>query len=505
MINLFKNKIHYKIIILLTLIMLFVCWFTGCQSTPEENIVIQKDNFEELIYKTAQPTNNDESQTVQVDNHIIWENEYIKKYPGGSSSKIQINVNTYIDTAPKKGSVYLVDTRDYDLSFSKRAVDFFIGNEYYNGVFTKKDLLLKILPIKQSIQNMDQYSDKGNLESFLNILERQYERAPENNSPGDIEFKDEWYNAVLDQSIDYLCVKGYPYDGAVSELYVGNGSKAYTNFYYVVQDGTREYQDIRFEYSGAPARGMNTSYEDARSIAEDAIVALYGEKMAHVQTDLCNARLNNKYWGDFNRGLLNNSCPQCYVFTFTPIYGGLSQLYAPEASNYDDVTYEGVNKYEQKWDYEYSMKWPAHYVHVYVDDNGIVEFYEFSPAEIVENVNNNVAMLPFDKIFEKFKKDIFYCSVWSENSSISEINITIDSIKFGMVRVPVKDNPDTYYMIPAWQFAGSKEELSVDRSGYSESGKTFLVLNALDGSIIDTSYYINFKRNLVKTIGRDKD
>jgi hypothetical protein len=76
-------------------------------------------------------------------------------------------------------------------------------------------------------------------------------------------------------------------------------------------------------------------------------------------------------------------------------------------------------------------------------------------------------------------------------------------------------------MIPAWQFVGSKEEVRVSlpddlpaevkesselyNYDYSESGKTFLVLNALDGSIIDTSYYMNVRGDLEKTIGVSKD
>ena len=67
----------------------------------------------------------------------------------------------------------------------------------------------------------------------------------------------------------------------------------------------------------------------------------------------------------------------------------------------------------------------------------------------------------------------------------------------------MKDNPDEYYMIPAWQFAGSRNEIG--SKNYYESGKTFLVLNALDGSIIDTSYFINFRQTMDKTIGRDKN
>ena len=129
-------------------------------------------------------------------------------------------------------------------------------------------------------------------------------------------FNKEWYDCVLEKNIDYCCIKGYPYNGAVSELYIGNGGKEYTNCYYVVQDGKKEYQDVQYEYSGIPARGMDTSYEDAKKFAEDAIYNLYGEEMAHVQTDLSNANVVDENWVSAQKGKLDDTCPQCYVFHF---------------------------------------------------------------------------------------------------------------------------------------------------------------------------------------------
>jgi len=265
---------------------------------------------------------------------------------------------------------------------------------------------------------------------------------------------------------------------------------------------------------------MKKSYDEAKNIAADAINKLYGENMSLVHTDLYNAYTIDKTYGSALRGLLDNSCDQCYMFTFTPIYEGLPQLYAPEARNLDDMTNEGVAMYEQKWDYAYSMRWPAQYVQVLVDDSGIVQFWGFSPTKITKTINENVAMQSFNDIFERFKKNIFYSSVWSY-SGLEKVNIKIDKIVFGMIRVPVKDNPDKYYMIPAWQFIGSKTEIHVPlpdnlpnevkeasalaNSNYTESGKTFLVLNALDGSIIDTSYYINVRGDLEKNIGVNKN
>jgi hypothetical protein len=204
---------------------------------------------------------------------------------------------------------------------------------------------------------------------------------------------------------------------------------------------------------------------------------------------------------------VDSTSDQCYIFYFTRTYNGIPQLYAPEASNHDDMEVESVGyKYERKWDYEYSMKWPAEYAMVYVDDTGIMEFWGFSPTKQQEQINDNVEMLSFDEIFARFKKCIKFTSVWADDIT-EKLDINITDIKFGMIRVPKKDNPKIYYMVPAWQFIGSKETFTSRRNGgwrEKETGKTFLVLNALDGSVIDTSYFENNRQGALKTIGIQK-
>ncbi len=505
-----KSKFAVAIALILAIVMLFVCFTTACQPTPEDVVIIQKDNFEELIENTAQPTSLEESEDAGI---ITWEDTITNDYSDGSSTKVTVSVNASLDIQSEKACVYMVEPGEYDLAFAQKAVDYFLGDEYYDDVYTKEDYLRLIVPLQEAIPQMEDVAEtKKDVENLLEFYQRQYNLAPEDNAAGEIAFETARF--------EYIGLKGYPRDGAVSELYVGNGGMGYTNFYYVIQDGTKEYSDTNYAYSGTPARQMETSYADAIKIANDAIYNLYGENMSLVQTDLYNVYAIDSTYINARKGLLDNSCPQCYMFTFTPIYGGLPQLYAPEAKNEDDLTSEGVAVYEQKWDYEYSMKWPAQYVQVLVDDSGIVEFWGFSPTKITATINENVAVESFDDIFERFKKNIFYSSIWSYNG-LEEVNINIDKIVFGMIRVPVKDNPDAYYMIPAWQFVGSKEEVRVSlpddlpaevkesselyNYDYSESGKTFLVLNALDGSIIDTSYYMNVRGDLEKTIGVSKD
>ncbi len=92
------------------------------------------------------------------------------------------------------------------------------------------------------------------------------------------------------------------------------------------------------------------------------------------------------------------------------------------------------------------------------------------------------------------------------DEAYEQLSIEINEIIFGMIRVPKKDNPELYYMVPAWQFIGDKYTYSSTDTDLesNETGKTFLVLNALDGSIVDTSYYENKRVETLKYIGEQE-
>ena len=515
-----KSKSAGFIALLLTIIMIIGCFTTACQPTPENNAVIKKDSFENQINTTALPDDNPNTIESNDANHIYWQDVFSKDFTsseghdGYDKHEITFTVDSDVFLPNQNtASVYLVEPMDFSKDFAKNAATYFFKATYYDDIYTKDDWMLKILPIEQALVNMiDFESGIEDIKSQLRGYKRYYEMAPENSYPGNLNFEQGRFS--------HIAIKGYPYNGAVAELYVGNGGMQYTDFYYVVSDGKQKHKESTAEYTGVSANGMSKSYDEALQMASEAIYQILGDEKALAQTTLARKIAIDENYPLTSRGYYDNY-NQCYVFYFTPSYNGIPQLYAPEAQNDNDRNSGGKPVYTQSWDYEYSMKWPAEYTKVIVDDNGIVEFWSFSPSKRVEEVNNNVQMLAFNDIFEIFKKNIFYSSAWDDGSTL-KIDINIDKIVFGMIRTPVKDNPDQYYMVPAWQFIGSKSsivrgidedilsqltgkrknelELQMSYLNYYESGKTFMVLNAIDGSIIDTSYFIDVQSELEKYI-----
>ena len=493
------------LIILSFIILLVQIFIISCQPNPENEVIVNKDNFEDLVNNAPEKAIESKDNTDSSLTHIEWlfeDEKTTKTAIGDITLKTTISVNAMVDTSKKAASVYLVEPEEFNIDFVKNSIDYFFDGEYYGATRTKDDWLLKILPMENMLPNIHRKTSQT-AEALLEIWKDRYNNAPDINHEADIVFDKGDY--------EILCLKGYPYKNAISELYYRNGGKSNTLFYYYVDDINKYYSETPFEYADTPAIGMLKSQQDSKQLATDAVKSIYGQEFKLVQTTLANKGNLDENWhpqGSTKLGKENvGTREQCYIYYFTRLYNGIPQIYAPEASNLDDRdSGEGGDEaYEQKWDYEYSMKWPAEYITVFVDDSGIVEFWGFSPTKIKEIVNENVDMLSFEKIFEKFKQSIYYTSIWAD-VYVEQLSIEINDIKFGMIRVPKKDNPELYYMVPAWQFIGDKYTYSSTDTDLesNETGKTFLVLNALDGSIVDTSYYENKRVETLKTIGEQE-
>ena len=149
-----------------------LCLAAACQPTPEVSVVIQKDNFEGLVQNTPQAVSDELPQPSAGDaGRITWESAYTNQYQGGNSTQINVRVDAALDMRQSTGSVYLVEPGEYDLDFAQKAVNYFLGGEYYDDVYTKDDILLKILPLKQAIQNMvDIYGSVANAESLFKYV-----------------------------------------------------------------------------------------------------------------------------------------------------------------------------------------------------------------------------------------------------------------------------------------------------------------------------------------------
>jgi hypothetical protein len=151
---------------------------------------------------------------------------------------------------------------------------------------------------------------------------------------------------------------------------------------------------------------------------------------------------------------------------------------------------------DNKWntapqDKRYSKSYEQEYLIVVYNSNGISQISYSSPMKIKEIKTANAILLPFDKIQEIFNKYILI-NGFPENQ---EAYVRISNIKLGMMRIKIPNNNNEYMVVPVWDFYGGAIRSSQSNHLSNQDienlnqfyGRSFLTINAIDGSIIDRS------------------
>ncbi len=126
-----------------------------------------------------------------------------------------------------------------------------------------------------------------------------------------------------------------------------------------------------------------------------------------------------------------------------------------------------------------------------IRDGKLVALNWYNIVENVRTENENVELLPFDKILELFKKQIFR-SIYLDEGEGTEWSYTmvVERICLSYMKVKKKDAPNERYLLPVWDFMGYDYNDEIDNSsqiGHKAwfSAQSLLTINAIDGSIID--------------------
>ena len=135
--------------------------------------------------------------------------------------------------------------------------------------------------------------------------------------------------------------------------------------------------------------------------------------------------------------------------------------------------------YAPLWFYEHCTFW--------VNGNGIVGMIWESPLEILDTVVSNCSLMSFDAIknvISSMLPIMFDYQAKATAATTTELNIS--KICLELVRITEKNSLNTGLLIPAWRLYGSKSVHAADGGVETTSG-CYLTLNAIDGSVIDTT------------------
>ncbi len=132
-----------------------------------------------------------------------------------------------------------------------------------------------------------------------------------------------------------------------------------------------------------------------------------------------------------------------------------------------------------------------------MDDTGILSVYYTGPTADVEIVNDNIQIMPFEDILQRFKDQILIS--YPKDVNVVNTTVNIDRIVFGGTKTINKSKSGDYLLVPTWDFYGSVTYKYKEGTGdlnqqdenneftWQDYGFSIMTINAADGSIINRS------------------
>ncbi len=483
---------------------------TACMETPTNEIVIGKGDV------TLEQTIDEKSDAANIGAYEAPQTLESSSEKNGLSLSVSANVDVPDSTRYSVASVVPeeISQETADKIWDKLIGDTVLYEELEWDYKTKAETEQLILELQKIINDSDepQQKDLENLEKWQNwyneapetldltktsktFKEIDIEKSLPETPEGLTQEEEEAFEAEMDMirasSNKKEIVGTGTDDGFTVELHITEDSATYSK--YLGQKGFNtnilpKDPDVIYDSDGI---SLDTALEDAQNTM--ASMGLDYFVLSHT--------LDGYEMVQDENGEFQENRP-AYIFTFTRELNGVAE----NVLLYDLNTDEGREMY-------FNPAVQNEYVKIIITNDGLVFFEWQGPSKIKEIVSENVELMSFDKVQETLEKQIFL-SVGSLDIEkqltgldialeLSEKTIVIDSVKLGMARVMRQGHEEEYLIIPVWDISGYESVLfseddalsaqsylsnyiiSDDGVAKSANHKTYLTINALDGSIID--------------------
>ena len=459
---------------------------SACQPTPEEEPVVNKGDgtLEEAIAAEALPPARYEApETLRLD-------------PFGTETfQVVVDAEVCVPDVERYPIVEVVlrtITADWARDMMYKMADGKTIHTYQNEVPTTKEQIEgEITLLQQQLANPDAYLPAGADEQtraaaekewreLLEAWETLYQEAPDTFEPREVDMSDAAFRTASEfrgavesgkQRETYLSVTAW-YGGPGGNVEYNNLVDVGMPFHFDMDSDLTDLNDVTI------------SAEEAVQIGLDFLAQL-GE------TDFAPALIVAGYcdpeWGTDPIPL--EEWPQCYQIQFTRSVAGVPATYREE--HYDGIGADGRERY--------APAYPQESIEMDIRDSGVTYMYWSTPSELGRTLNENVTLMPFEQVVERFCDQILYSATPAveETDSVIKKTLYIDRIELGMVRALQRGSVEEWVMVPAWTFFGRTvlQYAGPEPGGYplnenneyvSEMpGYSYLILNAVDGSVYD--------------------
>jgi|AGTN01.2.fsa_nt_gi Antirepressor regulating drug resistance, predicted signal transduction N-terminal membrane component len=483
-----NNKSNRKVkimAILLTSLLLFTCFTTACQPTPEKTVVQQKGS------------NSSEQANAVVYNKPDFPDSYKDRYSKNGADIV------FDATVELPGSDSLPAYEISHTEFSQDQVNTIIkglfGSQqlYAPAQVTKSELEPAYLQALSDLKNKQDHPDQyeNTLEYYqeqADSLKEQIENAPGTDTltPADNKLK-----AGANGESFYSC-RGDLGKDQMAMLMIVNKIDGGDNSYLEFRNGN-QYADMSIYYpdmqDSGPA-GLDITIDEAITQANDIVNRIGAGDMKYSghATGILNDEnyQSHGYSDDFDPQI-----PQAYLLYYTRNLDGVPV-------SYDLRSYSASNNEES-----YSVPDMYERIMVAVDDSGVTYLRWQGPISVNNASAKNSPIIPFAGVMSLAKNQLSYlyaaydsnqtqpsgpaqpqASSAIDNGKVVSNEVIIQKITLGLMQLPIKDENKSE-LVPVWDFFGYYQTAyeSGAKVTYYKNGESLLTINAVDGSIIDRS------------------
>lgn len=422
--------------IALASLLLFTCFTTACQPTPESEIVVGKnnDNLDSIIAGTPAPTMN-------VQPTEVWQEQL-------NGTNVTINIDAAI-AFPQVAQFPVVEAgpKLYTVDDAWKIIKVFFQDAavYDEPIFTKEVLEAQILALKKELAEVqsgtldeDAESIQDEIDYYTELLQTAPSEDDASQAIDDLVFEEKNGREIINVSAN-----------------IGNSGSPATLM--IARDGTTYTSTIYF--SNLPdtlpttittENNMEMTLDEAVSLAQSTMSDLGIEDMILVESNTVGSTQEQAYQLNFIKSVNSVGITDYQTHMMTQQEGEAS-VYAP------------ILQAEQAT--------------IYINDSGVLQFSLLNALEMGSVINENVDTLSLDKVKDIFRDQVFYNYYAPDDHPLT---INVDRIELSYFIQSVKDQPGVFRAIPVWDFLASEGAVEGDSYIYS-----VLTINAIDGSVID--------------------
>jgi hypothetical protein len=451
---------------------LAVSLISGCQPTPESDIVVQKDLEQMIDMAQATPETSAGSlaERLGAPAHIVMDE--LTSAPGTFIALTDADV--IVPDVAGMATVRVGRHAFTQEDAARIAGVLFEGQATYSGevLLSKQYYRNMILEFQRQLAAETDEEKRQQLEGSIAKFQGVMDSLPE--GEGLVAAAPEFTEQNGVQRM-YLASDGT--DGGYRTFSVSNNAQVvqYEMLYLYGQRGYVEQlpnfyneridTELRYgrEAGGSPETipGLSVTAEQAQAQADALVPALGMGGFA------CNesAVVFGQWEGQWIKA---------YSLEYTRAIEGAPVTYVrSDASGAED---DGKGGYIEGWAYER--------LSFIIGDAGVLAVSLTNPYDITETLAENTSLLPFDAVMDTYSRMILV------TNSFTDMNVVlrIDRVALGLARVTDSATRETGIVVPAWDFFGTMTVSAADggdASVLNDPAETRLTINAVDGTVID--------------------